>query len=65
MFVESMLVSCGALPADSDRYAYEVKWDGYRALIEARPRDRGLQQASGLGGQATCLMETIFEPVSS
>jgi bifunctional non-homologous end joining protein LigD len=30
-----MLVSSGPLPADSDRYAFEVKWDGYRALIDA------------------------------
>jgi bifunctional non-homologous end joining protein LigD len=32
-----MLVSSGSLPADSDRYAFEVKWDGYRALIDAGP----------------------------
>jgi bifunctional non-homologous end joining protein LigD len=32
-----MLVSSGPLPADSRRYAFEVKWDGYRALIDASP----------------------------
>jgi bifunctional non-homologous end joining protein LigD len=26
----------GPLPADSERYRYEVKWDGFRALVEVR-----------------------------
>jgi bifunctional non-homologous end joining protein LigD len=34
MFIEPMLASTGRLPADSDRYAFEVKWDGYRALVD-------------------------------
>ena len=32
-----MLVTAGPLRPDSDRYAFEVKWDGFRALIEAAP----------------------------
>jgi ATP-dependent DNA ligase len=29
-----MLASTGTLPADSDKFAVEVKWDGYRALVD-------------------------------
>ena len=36
VFIQPMLVSSGPLP-DNDRYAFEVKWDGYRALIDAGP----------------------------
>jgi bifunctional non-homologous end joining protein LigD len=32
-----MLVSSGPLPRDSDKYAFEVKWDGFRALVQAAP----------------------------
>ena len=32
-----MLVTRGPLRPDTDRYAFEVKWDGFRALIEAAP----------------------------
>ncbi len=32
-----MLVSTGSLPPDSDNWSYEVKWDGFRALIDASP----------------------------
>ncbi len=32
-----MLVTSGPLRPDTDRYAFEVKWDGFRALIEAAP----------------------------
>jgi hypothetical protein len=32
-----MLASSGRLPPDSDRYAFEVKWDGFRALVSASP----------------------------
>lgn len=30
-----MLVTSGPLRPDSDMYAFEVKWDGFRALMEA------------------------------
>ncbi|MGH3584613.1 MAG: hypothetical protein ACRDUB_23705, partial [Mycobacterium sp.] len=30
--VSPMLATLGAMPTDLDAYAYEVKWDGYRAL---------------------------------
>ena len=32
-----MLVTSGRLPPDSEKWSYEVKWDGFRALIEAAP----------------------------
>jgi hypothetical protein len=32
--IAPMLVSGGPLRPDSDRYAFEVKWDGYRALVK-------------------------------
>lgn len=34
-----MLVTSGALPADSDAWTYEVKWDGFRALVHVSPSD--------------------------
>ena len=34
-----MLVPGGAPRPDNDMYALEVKWDGFRALFEADPRD--------------------------
>lgn len=32
-----MLVTAGPLRPDSEKYAFEVKWDGFRALIGAAP----------------------------
>ena len=32
-----MLASSGAAPLHSKKYAFEVKWDGYRALVRAGP----------------------------
>ncbi|MDQ3986860.1 MAG: hypothetical protein M3280_10255 [Actinomycetota bacterium] len=32
-----MLVTSGPPRPDNDRYAFEVKWDGFRALVEAEP----------------------------
>jgi ATP-dependent DNA ligase len=32
-----MLVSTGSLRPDSGKYAFEVKWDGFRALVDASP----------------------------
>jgi bifunctional non-homologous end joining protein LigD len=37
MKIRPMLVTAGPLRPDSDRYAFEVKWDGFRALVEASP----------------------------
>ena len=33
-----MLVSAGPLRPDSEKYAFEVKWDGFRALVHASPQ---------------------------
>jgi bifunctional non-homologous end joining protein LigD len=35
--ITPMLAAAGPLPADSGKWAYEVKWDGFRALVEATP----------------------------
>lgn len=32
-----MLVTSGPLRPDSDKYAFEVKWDGFRALMDTSP----------------------------
>lgn len=32
-----MLARAGSLPADADRWAYEIKWDGVRALARSEP----------------------------
>ena len=33
--LKPILVTAGPLRPDNDRYAFEVKWDAFRALIEA------------------------------
>jgi bifunctional non-homologous end joining protein LigD len=38
-----MLASSGALPADEERWAYEIKWDGVRAIAYSRPGELQLQ----------------------
>lgn len=35
--IEAMLASPGALPAREDEWAFEVKWDGVRALVRSEP----------------------------
>lgn len=37
MKLRPMLVTPGPLRPDSEKYAFEVKWDGFRTLIEASP----------------------------
>jgi bifunctional non-homologous end joining protein LigD len=37
MVITPMLAATGPLPADSAKWAYEVKWDGFRALVRASP----------------------------
>ncbi len=36
-FVEPMLAKLSTLPADESRWAFEVKWDGVRALARSEP----------------------------
>ena len=38
-----MLARAGALPADEERWAYEIKWDGVRALAYSQPGELRLQ----------------------
>ena len=35
--VQPMLATLGKLPADDERWAYEIKWDGVRAIAYSRP----------------------------
>jgi bifunctional non-homologous end joining protein LigD len=35
--ISPMLATSGSLPADSEKWSYEVKWDGFRAFVEASP----------------------------
>ena len=42
-----MLVSGGALRPDNDKYAFEVKWDGYRALVKASPHGVTITSRNG------------------
>ncbi len=42
-----MLVTSGPLRPDSDKYAFEVKWDGFRTLIEASPSDMTIWSRNG------------------
>jgi hypothetical protein len=37
MMITPMLAANGPLAEDSAKWAYEVKWDGYRALVQASP----------------------------
>ena len=39
MKLRPMLLTAGPLRPDSDRYAFEVKWDGFRALVDASPKE--------------------------
>ena len=36
--LKPMLVSAGPLRPDRDKYAIEVKWDGFGALVNASPQ---------------------------
>jgi bifunctional non-homologous end joining protein LigD len=42
-----MLASAGPLRPDSDKYAFEVKWDGYRALVKASPQGVTITSRNG------------------
>jgi bifunctional non-homologous end joining protein LigD len=41
------LVSGEPLRPDSDKYAFEVKWDGYRALVKASPHGVTITSRNG------------------
>jgi bifunctional non-homologous end joining protein LigD len=41
--LEPMLARAGSLPTDQSRWAYEIKWDGVRALAYSLPGDLRLQ----------------------
>jgi bifunctional non-homologous end joining protein LigD len=50
--IKPMLASSGSLPSDDDRWAYEIKWDGVRAIAYSRPHalrleSRNLNDISG------------------
>ena len=45
--MKPMLVTSGPLRADSDKYAFEVKWDGFRALIHASPNSVTITSRNG------------------
>jgi bifunctional non-homologous end joining protein LigD len=38
MFVDPMLAVTGPLPTDEDRWAFEPKWDGFRAIVQSDGR---------------------------
>ena len=42
-----MLATTGPLPAQDDRWSYEVKWDGVRALVEVRDGRVSLRSRNG------------------
>ena len=42
-----MLVTSGPLRPDNDRYAFEVKWDGFRAMVEAGPSGTTIWSRNG------------------
>jgi ATP-dependent DNA ligase len=50
-----MLARSGRLPASGD-YAYEVKWDGFRAIVAT---DRGLRVLSRRGWDMTDLVADL------
>jgi bifunctional non-homologous end joining protein LigD len=41
--MKPMLAKAGVLPAETGRWAYEIKWDGVRALAYSRPGELRLQ----------------------
>lgn len=41
------MLSSAPLRPDSDKYSFEVKWDGFRALVRAAPEDVTITSRSG------------------
>ena len=46
--IDPMRAVTGELPTDDDNWAYEIKWDGMRAIAFCRDGDLRLQSANGL-----------------
>jgi bifunctional non-homologous end joining protein LigD len=47
MMMTPMLAASGPLPEDSAKWAYEVKWDGFRALVQASPGGVAITSRNG------------------
>ncbi len=45
--VAPMKATLGSLPADDERWAYEIKWDGHRTLAHVGERSTRLQTTAG------------------
>jgi bifunctional non-homologous end joining protein LigD len=45
--IAPMLVASGPLPPDNGRWGYEVKWDGFRALVRATPDEVTITSRNG------------------
>jgi hypothetical protein len=45
--IAPILASAGPLRPDSDKYAFEVKWDGYRALVKVSPQGVTITSRNG------------------
>jgi bifunctional non-homologous end joining protein LigD len=51
--VDPMTATLGTLPADEERWGFEIKWDGYRTLAFVQGDDVRLQSRSGRDVTAT------------
>jgi bifunctional non-homologous end joining protein LigD len=63
-----MLVTSGRLPSNGDKYAFEVKWDGFRALITAGPGSVSITSRNGHDmtpryGELRTLHDAVVKPV--
>jgi ATP-dependent DNA ligase len=45
--ITPMLAASGPLHPDSAKWAYEVKWDGFRALVQASPAGITISSRNG------------------
>ena len=59
--IAPMLAKSGQLPEDESRYAFEVKWDGVRALARMGPR--GLRVRSRSHRDVTELFTDLDQPI--
>ena len=53
MLVDPMLATSGPLPADEERWAFEPKWDGFRAIVHTRRPAAAGHVAPGHGPRRT------------
>lgn len=66
MKLHPMLVSPGPLRPDSDRDAFEVKWDGFRALAQASPKAVEITSRNVVSGVEPCWRPpTCFDPLAT